>query len=81
MPNLEKTTRPRFGSDWDLDLGWVLLWWGVLTAVVFVVYFICSSCVKANLANVTRDEFYARTCKTVFEIPNNGGRAYQCQNK
>lgn len=73
--------RPRFGSDWDVDLGWVLIWWGILVALVFIVYFISTACVRANLDNTTRDAFYAKNCKTVFAVPNNGGTAYQCQNK
>jgi hypothetical protein len=71
----------RFGSDWDLDLGWVLLWWGIIAGIVIAIYFLTNLGISTNEQNVSRDKYYADNCKTVFEVPNNGGRAFQCQNK
>lgn len=81
--SLEKSQpqqRPRFGSDWDLDLGWILLWWGLFAAIVYIVYFLSQAGIKANLQNTTRDQYYADHCKIVF-VAQGTGTAYQCQNK
>lgn len=79
MTELSKTQRPRFGSDWDLDLGWVLLWWGIVAALVVIVYFLTSAEIKSNQQNVLRDQYYAEHCKVVF-VALRTGTAYQCQN-
>lgn len=72
--------QPRFGSDWDLDLGWILFWLIVFTAIVSAIGFGAWTSVQNNRGNVDRDRYYADHCKLVF-VAEDVGKAYECQNK
>lgn len=78
MSRLDKGTS-RFGSDWDLDLGWILFWVVLLSAIVSIIGFLSWASVQNNRDNVTRDAFYAKNCKIVLQTDNT--KAFECQNK
>lgn len=80
MTDLSKNTKPRWGSDWDLDLGWVLLWLLFALTIMGIVTALSYASVQNNRGNVGRDQYYAEHCKVIF-VAQNSGQAYQCQNK
>lgn len=85
MADLNKNQRPRFGSDWDVDLGWVLIWWAFFALVAVIIGSLAYANVQNNRGNVARDNFYAQHCNTISTFVNNnstnGAKTYLCQSK
>lgn len=84
MADLNKNSRPRFGSDWDVDLGWVLIWWAFFALVAVIIGSLAYASVQNNRGNVARDNFYAQHCSNVSTYVSNNGngsKSYTCQTK
>lgn len=84
MTDLSKNTKSRFGSDWDLDLGWVLIWFIVFLFLGSIFASLSYASVQNNRGNVARDNYYADKCGVVSRTTgsnNNGTTTYQCQGK
>lgn len=81
MTDLSKNQRPRFGSDWDLDLGWVLIWIIVGLTISSVVWSIAWASVRNNARNNAKDEVFYKTCRqvNVTYIASNNQKTYECK--
>lgn len=81
--SLDKNSRPRFGSDWDLDLGYVIVWALFFFTIVGVFAALSYASVQNNRGNVARDNYYAEHCKVVNYTRQNNDTSttYHCQGQ
>jgi hypothetical protein len=80
---MKDNNRPRFGSDWDLDLGWVLIWWGFFLTVASIFVSLAYASVQNNRGNIARDNYYAEHCKVLERTDSRDltGVKYNCTEK
>jgi hypothetical protein len=79
MANISKRI-PRISEDWDLDLGWIILWFGLFGTILGIIICLTYSSIQNNRVNTERDRYYAEHCKIIF-VAQGVGNGYQCQNK
>lgn len=79
--NKNQPQRTRFGSDWELDLGWVLIWLIVGLTIAAVVSSIAWAIVSTNDRNNQKEEQYIKNCKQVdvTYIVGNSKKTYECK--
>lgn len=84
MTDLSKNQRPRWGSDWDADLGWVIIWVFAFGMIASIMWALSYASVQNNRGNVARDNYYAQHCTTISTFvgqSSNGSKTYTCQSK
>lgn len=85
MVNVMKNTKSErmpIGYHWDVDLGWVLIWWSFLATVLGIFIALAYASVQNNRGNVARDNYYAERCKVVskeHQESNFTSYTYQCK--
>lgn len=80
MTDLNKD-RPRFGSDWDLDLGWIIFWVVIGLTISSMVWACAWAIVKTSARNNAKEEQFYKSCRQldVTYIADNSKKTYECK--